>query len=348
MVNIMQRAAKWQQELAESITQAEELMQLLELSSTSWFSEYATKDFSLRVPRSFVARMEKGNPHDPLLKQILPSPSELFERPGFVKDPLAERDYNPVSGLLHKYENRVLLVVTGGCAVNCRYCFRRHFPYAENNPSRKDWSKSIEYIQFHSEIHEVILSGGDPLLAPDDYLSDLVAMIDSIPHVKRLRIHSRIPIVLPSRVNNDLLSWFVNPARQAIMVVHANHPNEINQEVSEAVQLLRSNNVLVLNQSVLLRDINDDPDILANLSEKLFSIGILPYYLHRLDPVKGAGHFEVNIERARQIVRALAGKVSGYLLPKFVQELPGENSKQLISLEKSHLSLSQKIVAMEK
>lgn len=332
MANIMQRASKWQQDLANSITRGEELMQLLGLTASGWLSQGASQDFSLRVPRSFIARMEKGNPHDPLLRQILPAPSELIQHPGFVTDPLVEKQYNPIPGLLHKYENRVLLIVTGGCAVNCRYCFRRHFPYAENNPSKKDWSKAIDYIQSQPQVNEVILSGGDPLLATDDYLKDLASVIDKIPHIKRLRIHSRIPIVLPSRVNDDLLSWFVNPNRQAIMVVHVNHPNEINHEVSDAIKLLKEKNVTVLNQSVLLRDINDDSDVLANLSEKLFSIGIMPYYLHRLDPVKGAWHFEVSLERAKQIVRDLAGKVSGYLLPKFVQEVPGENSKQAIAL----------------
>lgn len=325
---MLSNTANWQQALKNVITNPHDLIKCLELDINLLpAAERAAKLFPLRVPKGFVARMQKGNINDPLLKQVLPLDAELNEVPGFSLDPLQESTYNPISGLIHKYQNRVLLTVTGACAINCRYCFRRHFPYNENNPGSSGWEKALTYIESDTSIKEVILSGGDPLLATDKALKNLIDKIASIPHIKILRIHSRLPIVLPERITDNLITYLTSTRLKVVMVLHCNHANEIDDTVFSVVELMRAAKITTLNQAVLLKGVNDSVTALVNLSEALFEIGILPYYLHLLDKVQGAAHFEVEEGKAKVIYQTLATYLPGYLVPKFVYEQPGALSK---------------------
>lgn len=322
----------WQQELIHAVTDPSELCRLLDLNpEVLTLAGKALTSFPMKVPRGFVARMEKGNPKDPLLLQVLPLSAEDQFTKGYSADPLGEEKVNPVPGLLHKYRGRVLLTLTGICAVNCRYCFRRHFPYSENNPSQQDWKAAFDYIQADPSISEVILSGGDPLLWNDRRLQSISEQLNSLPAVKRLRIHSRIPIVLPERITDELVAWFRDLKQQAVLVTHSNHPREINGAVIEAMQRLKSVGVTLLNQAVLLKGVNDELSTQIALSEALFKAGILPYYLHLLDRVQGTAHFEVDLKRAKKLYRELSHHLPGYLLPKFSQEIAGLAAKQLIA-----------------
>lgn len=284
----------WQVELSQAINKLDELLALLEIDpnqiDTAW---QATKSFPLRVPRNFIARMRKGDTRDPLLLQVLPLTNELKLTPGFTSDPLQEAQANPLAGLIHKYHGRVLLTAVGTCSINCRYCFRRHFPYAENNPGKAGWDKVMDYIAADTSIKEVILSGGDPLVANDDYLGFLCEKIAAIPHVTTLRIHSRIPIVLPSRVTNELVKLLSTLRLKVVLVTHCNHVNELNEIVADALHKLKVADTILLNQTVLLKGINDTATSLIELNEQLFQLGVLPYYLHLLDKVQGTAHFEV-------------------------------------------------------
>jgi len=290
-------------------------------------SEFARQQFPLRVPRGFVERMEKGDPNDPLLLQVLPIAKELQSHPDFVTDPLGEKAVNPIPGLLHKYHGRVLLTLTSACAINCRYCFRRHFPYQDNKPGRKNLEKALEYIAADESITEVILSGGDPLVADDAYLADLVAALEKISHVKRLRIHTRLPIVLPERITESLLSLLSKTRLQAVLVTHCNHPNEIDPAVEHAMGLLKHHGISLFNQAVLLRGVNASVDVLSRLSERLFDIGVIPYYLHVLDKVDGAAHFDVDEVRAKELIKGVMGRLPGYMVPCLVREVAGAESK---------------------
>ncbi|GAA5215493.1 EF-P beta-lysylation protein EpmB [Corallincola platygyrae] len=322
----------WQQELANAITDPSELLSLLTIDPTPYLAGFtARKGFPMRVPRPFVERMTQGDINDPLLKQVLPVAAELEQVPGYVSDPLVEHD-TKTPGMLHKYQSRVLLIVRGGCAVNCRYCFRRHFPYADNSPSKRDWQQSFEYIQRHPEINEVILSGGDPLMANDDQLGWMVKQLEQIPHLKRLRIHSRLPVVIPSRITAQLAQVLQASRLKAVMVLHINHPQEIDNALAAACNRLSDAGVLQLNQSVLLAGINDDADTLCELSEQLFDIGIQPYYLHLLDKVSGAQHFDTDLANARLLNLAMLERLPGFLVPKFVREIGGQHSKTPIDL----------------
>jgi EF-P beta-lysylation protein EpmB len=271
--------------------------------------------------------MHRGDSRDPLLLQVLPVQQEAQETTGFLRDPLEELDSMPVPGLLHKYQGRALLTVTGACAVHCRYCFRRHFPYAEANPVTGHWPQSIEYIRQHPDITEVILSGGDPLTLSDDRLQSLADQLATIDHLRTLRIHSRLPVVLPERVDENLLSWLAAQRLKVVMVIHCNHPNEIDTGVIGAMDRLRRAGVVLLNQSVLLRNINDEAATLISLSERLFAAGVLPYYLHQLDRVQGAAHFEVSARTARKLMNEVSASLPGYLVPRLVQEIPGMPGK---------------------
>jgi EF-P beta-lysylation protein EpmB len=326
------RSPQWKIELREAVSDSQELLQLLNLEANALAAEVKPKNrFPLRVPRGFIARMEKGNPDDPLLRQVLPLISEDASLPGFNTDPLRENDYNPAPGVIHKYHGRVLLITTPVCAINCRYCFRRHFPYSDNNPGKRQWLESLAYIRSDASISEVILSGGDPLATDDEHLGWLASQLDAIPQLKRLRIHSRLPVVIPSRINDDFLAWTLNSRLKVSMVLHINHGNEINGEVSAAVARLRAQGILVFNQSVLLKGINDNAETLIELSEKLFDIGIVPYYLHTLDPVAGAGHFYCDSPASLALYRELQRQLPGYLLPKLVSDVPGRSSKLIIT-----------------
>ncbi|CDI02702.1 putative aminomutase [Candidatus Competibacter denitrificans Run_A_D11] len=316
----------WQRELAQAIRDPAELLQELALDSALLPIVWPTQ-FPLRVPRGFVAKMRKGDPDDPLLRQVWPLAAELIPVPGFVTDPVGDQAAQAVPGVLHKYQGRALLIVTGACAVHCRYCFRREFPYAEAQSDLRDWRSALDYLAGDTSIREVILSGGDPLSLSNQRLGTLLAGLQRIPHLVRLRIHSRLPIVLPERVDEGLLALLASTRLQPILVVHANHPREIDAAVRTALQRFRAIGVTLLNQSVLLRGVNDEVERLAELSEALFTAGVLPYYLHLLDRVRGAAHYEVNETEASVIMKALRERLPGYLLPRLVREQPGQLAK---------------------
>lgn len=321
-------------QLADVLTDPDELLRLLNIDADENLlaGREAKRLFALRVPRAFVARMEKGNPNDPLLRQVLTSQEEFIAAPGFSTDPLEEQ-HSVVPGLLHKYRNRALLLVKGGCAVNCRYCFRRHFPYADNQGNKRNWQAALDYVSAHPELDEIIFSGGDPLMAKDHELDWLLTQLESIPHIKRLRIHSRLPIVIPARITDTLVTRFERSSLQIMLVNHINHANEIGVEFRAAMKHLRLAGVTLLNQSVLLRGVNDNAQTLANLSNALFDAGVMPYYLHVLDKVQGAAHFLISDDEAREIVRELLTLVSGYMVPKLAREIGGEPSKTPLDLQ---------------
>ena len=279
------------------------------------------------MPDAYLARIVPNDPQDPLLLQVLPTGDEAQTSPGYVTDPLEEADHRPAKGLIHKYANRVLLIASPACAINCRYCFRRHFPYSDNSPSRSQWQEALDYLRNDTTIHEAILSGGDPLASSDRQLAWLVDQLESIPHLKRLRIHTRLPVVIPDRVDDALLGWLSKTRLQKVVVLHINHANEIDQAVIDACQRLKQAGATLLNQSVLLRNVNDSVTALTTLSERLFEAGILPYYLHVLDPVQGAAHFDVPDGEARALVAQLRDHLPGFLMPRLVREIPGKGSK---------------------
>ena len=321
----------WQKQLSSAINSVDQLLAAVQLDlKNAPYTVDTSNSFDLRATQSFVARMRNGNWHDPLLLQVLPQGRENISAPNYSADPLAESSSNPVPGLVHKYKSRALLITTGSCAINCRYCFRREFPYEDNRPKRSEWQLALNYVAQHPEINEVILSGGDPLVASDAYLADLVQRIAKIAHIKYLRVHSRLPIVLPARVTAELISAINSTRLKATVVVHANHANEINDEVRVALQALQWAGITTLNQSVLLKGVNDSVQILSSLSDTLFQAGVMPYYLHVLDKVKGAQHFDCSEEDALKLHRGLQAELSGFLVPKLVREVPGERHKTLL------------------
>ncbi len=318
----------WQAALINAVTDPRELLELLELDF-AWLDQAkaAATLFPLKVPREFVSRMQKGNINDPLLRQVLPLGDEFKLVEGFEKDPLQEKTINPIPGLLHRYHGRVLLTLSGNCSINCRFCFRRHFPYAKNNPGTAGWQLALDYISCDETITEVILSGGDPLVVNDSQLHEFTEALSTIPHLKRLRIHSRMPIVLPERVTSELVALLTHTRLRPVMVVHCNHPQEITPAVSLAIKNLTSANITVLNQAVLLKDINNNADTLVALSEALFSSGILPYYLHVLDKVEGCAHFDLEREVAQNLHLQVTERLPGYLVPKLVCTQAGAAAK---------------------
>lgn len=321
----------WQLQLAEAFNTIEDLCHYLQLSPADLpVSATAAKAFPLRVPLSFAACMEKGNPHDPLLRQVLPVEKEMVVYPGFSNDPVGDIPAATQASVLHKYHGRVLLINTGSCAINCRYCFRRNFPYADLQLGKQKETAAIQYIQEDASISEVILSGGDPLLLNDSRLNSLIERLNSIAHLKRIRIHSRLPIVLPARITDELISTLSLSPKQIIIVVHCNHANEINERGIAACKALKKNGIILLNQSVLLKGINDNAETLCELSEQLFSHGIIPYYLHLLDKATGTGHFEVSEAEALALIKQVQATLPGYLVPKLVKEQASAASKQHI------------------
>ncbi len=314
---------RWQAAWAQGVSDPRVLMRLLDLP-TDGIAAAPPPGFPLRVPHGFIARMRKGDPNDPLLRQVLPVLAESARVPGFARDPVADLAAEVRPGLLHKYHGRVLLLLGGACAIHCRYCFRRHFPYQHAAQARSEqWSEALAYIRQDPSIKEVILSGGDPLALADERLSELAHRLSAIPHLERLRVHSRLPVVLPERVDGALLGWLAGTRLLPIVVVHANHPNEVDASVIAALARLRAAGVTVLNQSVLLAGVNDDLPALLDLSTALFRAGALPYYLHLLDPVEGAAHFEVPRSRALDLLEGLRRRLPGYLVPRLVREQPG-------------------------
>jgi L-lysine 2,3-aminomutase len=319
----------WQQTLANGFSNAIELVDYLGLSR-QLVSIAAQSQFKTRIPKRFVEKMAFGDAFDPLLRQVLAVDDELQEHDEYDLDPLGEKKATKLPGMLHKYHGRVLLTLSASCAINCRYCFRRHFDYTNNNPGKSRYQKAIAAILRDDSIHEVILSGGDPLLANDDLLKELITSLEGIKHVKTLRIHSRIPIVLPERITPAFLTLVKKTPLNTVMVFHCNHPNELDNDIKGASSKLKEAGCHLLNQSVLLKGVNDDVDTLVALSHQLFSFGIMPYYLHLLDKVSGAAHFEVTLCEAQQIYKDIQSLLPGYLVPKLVQEIAGRKNKTIV------------------
>jgi EF-P beta-lysylation protein EpmB len=318
----------WQQELAEAITSPAELAAALGLSLRALVGAHAAgRHFPLRVPRSFVARMRPGDLADPLLRQVLPLAAELTDEAEYVADPVGERGALRARALLQKYRGRALLITTSTCAVHCRYCFRREFPYAEQSGNAPRWSEALAEIRADTSLEEIILSGGDPLSLSNARLESLTRALAAIPHVRRIRVHTRQPVVLPSRVDEGLLQWLRTTGLPTVLVLHVNHPNELDAELAAACRKLRATGATLLNQSVLLAGVNDDVAALSELSRRLFDAGVLPYYLHALDRVRGAAHFAVPDERAQALLGRLAAQLPGYLVPRLVRVVPGAPAK---------------------
>ncbi|QLB16364.1 EF-P beta-lysylation protein EpmB [Mannheimia varigena] len=319
----------WLTELAQAFNNPIDLLQFLNLNPADFETDIAARKlFALRVPRAFADKMEKGNPNDPLFLQAMSLQAEFVETEGFVADPLEEQQ-SPAPNILHKYHNRLLFMVKNSCAINCRYCFRRHFPYDEVKSGKTVWAESLLYIAAHSELEEVIFSGGDPLMAKDSELDWLLNEIEQIPHIKTLRIHSRLPVVIPNRITTELCDRLSQSRLNVVLVTHINHANEIDAQFAEKMARLKNAGVVLLNQSVMLKGINDNAQTLKALSDKLFEVGILPYYLHLFDKVSGASHFYIEDEQAVEIYRELQKITSGYLVPKLAREIAKEPNKTL-------------------
>jgi len=322
----------WQKDLRQVITDPKKLLTLLDINTDDYLQHFKARQlFPVRVPLPFIKRMKKGDFNDPLLKQVMPLSSEFVVTDGFFTDPLQEHD-TVAEGLLHKYKNRVLMIVKAGCAINCRYCFRRHFPYQENSPNKQRWQQALNYITDHTEISEVIFSGGDPLMASDEHLAWLIKQVAAISHVKRLRIHTRLPVVIPNRITRDLVDLLRHSRLKSTMVFHINHSNEIDTNFIKAVEPLRDARIPLFNQSVLLKDVNDNAETLIKLSERMFDNGIIPYYLHLFDSVQGAAHFDVKEEKAIRIANEMLAALPGFLMPRLVREIAGQTNKTPINL----------------
>jgi L-lysine 2,3-aminomutase len=321
---------RWQKELASAFTNLDELCDYLKLSTEQSTLLNEFKSFPLKVPLSFVERMEPGNPTDPLLLQILPFQAELQTVSGFTQDPVGDITSIATTGVLHKYHGRVLLIMTGACAINCRYCFRRNFPYQDVQLTPRYQQQALDYIATNTDISEVILSGGDPLLLKDEKIAELMHALNKFDHVQRVRIHTRLPVVLPSRITQNLLEALGQWQKPLTVVIHSNHANELNQSVAKACGLLLEQKILLLNQSVLLKNINDSVDALSALSTRLIELSVLPYYLHLLDKAQGTSHFNVTEQQAQFLIKRLRKLLPGYLVPRLVKEEAGKSGKTLI------------------
>ena len=323
--------SRWQADIKAAIRDPRTLCQRLGLpADLAQAAEAGAEQFPVFVPPAYLAKIAHGDPSDPLLRQVLPLAEEGQAVPGFVPDPVGDLTVEEAPGLLHKYQGRVLLITTGACAVHCRYCFRRHYPYETAPHSDAAWSEAIEAIQSGKTMREVILSGGDPLMLVDEQLLNLIARIEAIDHVKRLRIHTRLPIMVPSRVTKKLLEWVSQLRLQTIVVLHVNHAQELDSQTASAAEKLRATGAVLLNQAVLLRGVNDSTEAQCDLSEQLIQQGVTPYYLHQLDRVAGAAHFEVSEDRGREIIAEMRERLPGYLVPRYVKEQAGESSKAII------------------
>lgn len=322
------KAKRWQDALRDAIRDPLELCRALALpAACRREARRAAGSFPLVVPWEYIHRMRVGDPHDPLLRQVLPLEEELRETPGFAEDPVGEQAAMLRPGLLQKYAQRVLMVATPTCAVHCRYCFRRHFDHEQIPRKLDDWRAALDQLGGDEQIREVVLSGGDPLVLSDQRLGELVARLGEIPHLRRLRVHTRMTVVIPQRVTTQLIELLRTSPLSVIVVIHANHPAEIDAAVMAATARLVDAGIPVLNQSVLLRGVNDEADILAELSERLINMRVMPYYLHQLDRVAGAAHFHVPHERGKQLLDALRKRLPGYAVPRWVEELPGAPHK---------------------
>ncbi len=321
-------ASNWHRSLADAIREPDELLRRLELPQS--YVEPARRAaglFPLMVPHSFLARIKHGDPSDPLLRQVLPLHEEFDHVEGFVADAVGDAQSHTAPGMLQKYAGRALLIATGSCAVHCRYCFRRNYPYGDEPRHLDDWEPAFQAIEQDNSLREILLSGGDPLMLTDERLATICQRLESIPHLTRLRIHSRLPIVLPDRITPELIAILINNRLTPILVVHANHANELADDCADALRTLVRSGITVLNQSVLLRGVNDSVSALHELSERLVDLGVLPYYLHQLDRVAGAAHFEVSENVGRELIRQLRQRLPGYAVPQYVREIPGEPHK---------------------
>jgi EF-P beta-lysylation protein EpmB len=322
---------RWQTALAQAVSDADTLLAQLGLSNAlNAISKDKIRQFPLRVPQSYINKMRYGDADDPLLRQVFPLIDESYDAEGYARDPVGDQFAVTSPGMLQKYQGRALLVTTGACAIHCRYCFRRHFPYAESNPLASQWQQTLTQLTADSSINEVILSGGDPLSLSDKKLATMVDQLQTLPQLRRLRIHTRLPLVLPKRVNDELLDWIANCKLKVVMVIHANHANEIDAETANALSRLQQAGCQLLNQAVLLKGVNDSEQALVDLSERLSEVNVLPYYLHLLDKVAGAQHFDVQESRAVELIEAIRACLPGYLVPRLVREIQGEPSKTLI------------------
>lgn len=320
----------WRQVLSESVREPKTLLLRLGLNENDVPHVDLNNPFATLVPEPFIGQMRYGDAYDPLLRQVLPLRVEQNEISGFSQDPLGEREANVGAGVVHKYHGRLLLMLASGCAINCRYCFRRHFPYSENRLSKENWQKALSYIQKNTDLSEVILSGGEPLLVADERLEKLIQELENISHIKRLRIHTRLPVVIPQRLTSKLKRVLDSSRFGVTVVLHCNHQNEISQQLEAKLLEFKNSGITLLNQSVLLQGVNDNEQALVDLSERLFTVGVLPYYLHLLDSVKGAAHFSVKDEAALMIYENLQKRLPGYLVPKLVREQAGEAQKTLL------------------
>jgi EF-P beta-lysylation protein EpmB len=333
---------RWQQSWRDAVRDPRELLGLLGLEAlAATVSDAAAAQFPLRVPRGFVGRMRRGDPADPLLRQVLPVVDEDRLVPGFGIDAVGDAAARRGGGVIHKYEGRALLVATGSCAVHCRYCFRRHYPYAEDTAAAAGWREALALVAGDPSIHEVILSGGDPLSLATHKLAELTDGLRAIPHIRRLRIHTRLPIVLPERVDGELLDWLRGLPWPVAVVVHANHAQEFDASVDAAMASLRDAGSLLLNQAVLLRGVNDAIDALAELCERGHAAGVLPYYLHQLDRVAGAAHYEVADTRALALHAGLSARLPGYLVPRLVREVAGAPGKTPLAAESGRIAAAE-------
>ncbi len=320
--------ADWRRQWRDACTDPRRLLAELDLAAlAARVPSEPPHGFALRVPRAFIARMRRGDAADPLLRQVLPLDEEARIVPGYSTDAVGDLDARRGPGILHKYQGRALVVATGSCAVHCRYCFRRHYPYAEDTASAARWQTVIDYLARRPDIEELLLSGGDPWSLATHKLAALTARLPEVPHIRRLRIHTRLPVVLPDRVDAELLAWLESIGLPVVVVLHINHANEIDDAVRQATAALRASGAVLLNQAVLLRGVNDSVDAQAALSTALIDAGVLPYYLHQLDRVQGTAHFAVDDDAARAIVAALTARLPGYLVPRLVREVPGTRSK---------------------
>jgi L-lysine 2,3-aminomutase len=318
----------WRKSLAEAIRDTDELIDRLGLPDRLRApAKLAAKAFPLVVPISYLRRIRRGDESDPLLRQVLPIGAELIPDEGFSSDPVHDSDARIAPGLLQKYAGRALLIATGTCAIHCRYCFRRHYPYEQEPRRLHDWMPALDALRADDSIHEVLLSGGDPLVLNDSRLAALIEGLAAVPHVRRLRVHSRLPIVLPDRVTESLISTLRGSRLQPIMVVHANHAHELKDDCADALRRLIDRGIPTLNQAVLMGGVNDDAESLAGLSEALIDLGVMPYYLHQLDRVVGAAHFEVSEERGLELISQLQKRLPGYAIPRYVREVPGASGK---------------------
>jgi EF-P beta-lysylation protein EpmB len=322
----------WRRLWRDAVTEPLELLRLLDLEALAARLPADSAGFPLRVPRGFVARMRRGDPADPLLRQVLPLDLETLQVEGFGLDAVGDAAARSGRGVLQKYQGRALLVATGSCAIHCRYCFRRHYPYGEDSAAANAWQAALDTLAADPSVDEVILSGGDPLSLSTAKLDELGKRLLQLPQVRRLRIHSRLPVVLPERVEAGLLGWLEALPLQKVMVIHANHANEFDAAVAGALAALRASGCTVLNQAVLLRGINDTLEAQVALAEASFAAGALPYYLHQLDRVAGAAHFEVSDAQALALESALRTRLPGYLVPRLVREVPGAASKLPLAL----------------